>query len=275
MKRCVALLMLLALSLCLCACGKENPPAALPSAPPALELPQGQPGTPVQEPGQNQEPDPTQEPADIPGENAVPYSLDVWSWEEEIYSADDPAEFLGSVRLSLPKVDQLPQINAYYQGIFEELQQLAQSSVEDAKARWEDARQQGFAFSTLYFSADYLIDCNNGSTLSILRRATIDQGIGDPESNTFAETFDCASQGRMQLKDLFAVPEEEFMPRLSGLAEEAVAGTMNPVVGEIDPLSFTVSEQEGLLMLVTERRHIIQLDLADLNDLLKEQWKIQ
>ncbi len=245
MKRYSALLLSLALTLCLCACGKQAQPTYLPPVIPLEILPEaGQPEG---------------------------YALDAREYVEELVSDDGAA--LGSIQLSLPKVESLPQIDAYYQVVFDDLVRITQDNWKQTEVQLESARKQGGELPYVFCFADLKVACNDGKTLSFLRRIH-ECWSTEEEDLLFAETFDCASQGRMQLGDLFEAPEEEYLPRLTQLTEQAMASTKDLTIGEIDPLNFTVSE-DGRLTLVANRHRAVDLNLADLNDLLKEQWKVQ
>ena len=249
MKRSFSLFLALLLCLSLFACGKqtEAPPV---DDPPVTETP------PAAEPAPDPVSPPQEEPvpADpLPGEKVEPEALQYKHNNVMFTFTDDKEEPLLVLVSSIPVYEGTPQINDYYQAIYDDLYAVCQLNLEDAARQKQELQSMGQEFTPWVVHLLPAVLRNDGVTLSVNRIVTEKRGEQET-SYVYGETFDVATQGRLVLGDLF-LPGADYLSRL-------------PVV-EPDQLNFAITS--GMLMLCTEAE-TVSVPLSDLSDILKPQY---
>ena len=257
MKRCFSLIFALVLCLTLFACSKQptnTPPVDTPpiDAPPTAVPPAEQPNdppaqTPVTPPEEPVPADP------LPGEQVAPEIPQVTSSPSMFTFTDDSQNPLLVLTTGLPSCESLPQITGYYKAIYDDLYAVCKLNTEDAARQKAEAQTMGQEFSPWQTRVMCVVTRNNGVTLSVMR--TVIEEWGQQETmNTYAETFDVASQGRLLLGDLFQ-KNTDYVSRLP--------------VTEPDQLNFAFTD--GFLLLCTQEE-TVSVPLSDLSDILLPQY---
>ncbi|MBQ4578168.1 MAG: DUF3298 domain-containing protein [Clostridia bacterium] len=282
MKPILSVLLALMLCLSLCACGKQ--PVETPTEPPTG------PSVPVSTcPPAPTEP-PTEPPTEAPTEPEVP---------EIVFAATDEAftdgeNTLLTLSAGLPSCETLPQVDAYYKALYDDLRALCDLNAQDAAQRRAEFITDGLDFTPWAVEVDCEITRNDGVTLSVLREIYENTGGAHPLITYQSETFDVASQGRLLLGDLFTVAEEEYLPRL----RDMMVARMDQLETEgvvlyydfareqltelLDPMDFALTEDSLLLFFdvyalapYAAGPQQFYLPLTDLADILKPQYQVK
>ncbi len=248
MKRWFSILLALTLCLFLFACGKQ--PAQTPPAddPPPMEVP------PVDPPAQDPVTPPEEPvPADpLPGEQVAPEIPQIKHSHPMFTFTDDKEEPLLILTASIPHFA-LPQINDYYQSLYDDLYALCQLNTEDAARQKAEMEAMGQEFTPWSARLLPLITRNDGVTLSVQRTVIEKQGEQETQ-HTYAETFDVASQGRLLLSDLFQ-PGADYQSFWTD-------------TGELDQLNFAITEDA--VVVCGENGGAVPL--SELSDILLPQY---
>ena len=278
MKRILSVILALMLCLSLFACGKQ--PVEAPTEPatqPPTEAPTAAPAEPATEA-------PTEAPTEPPLPEVIPGSATA------IFKDDSDNPVL-EMRVTLPACEALPQIDAYYKAMYDDLYATCALNAQEAAQRRSEFITDGLDFIPWAVEVDCEITRNDGVTLSVLREVYENLGGAHPLVTYRAETFDVASQGRLLLGDLFTVSEDEYLSRLKDLILpqmdklETDSGVLyfdyarEELMTLLDPMDFALTG-DSLLIFYNEYalaphaaglQHFY-LPLSDLSDILQPQY---
>ena len=274
MKRILSVILALALCLSLFACGKK--PVEAPTEPatqPPTEAPTAAPAEPATEP-------PTEPPLPEVGSDNYLFTF-----------TDGQENPVLTLTASLPACEALPQIDAYYKALYDDLYAACALNAEEATQRRAEFVTDGLDFTPWAVEVKCAVTCNDGKTLSVLREVYENLGGAHPLVTYRAETFDVASQGRLLLGDLFTVSEDEYLSRLKDLILpqmdklETDSGVLyfdyarEELMTLLDPMDFALTG-DSLLIFYNEYalapyaaglQHFY-LPLSDLSDILQTQY---
>ena len=278
MKRILSVILALVLCLSLFACGKQ--PVEAPTEPatqPPTEAPTAAPAEPATEP-----------PTEAPTEPPLP---EVGSDNYLFTFTDGQENPVLTLTASLPACEALPQIDAYYKALYDDLYATCALNAQEAAQRRTEFVTDGLDFTPWSVEVDCEITRNDGVTLSVLREVYENLGGAHPLVTYRAETFDVASQGRLLLGDLFTVSEDEYLSRLKDLILpqmdklETDSGVLyfdyarEELMTLLDPMDFALTG-DSLLIFYNEYalapyaaglQHFY-LPLSDLSDILQPQY---
>ena len=241
MKRILSVILALALCLSLFACGKK--PVEAPTEPatqPPTEAPTAAPTEPTTEV-------PTEAPTEPPLPEVIPGSATA------IFKDDSDNPVL-EMRVTLPACESLPQIDAYYKAMYDDLYATCTLNAQEAAQRRSEFVTDGLDFTPWSVEVDCEITRNDGVTLSVMREVYEHFGGPYPTVTCFCETFDVASQGRLLLSDLF-VEGADYISRLP--------------VAEPEQLNFALTDSFLLVGIEGDTEALL---LSDLSDILQPQY---
>ena len=244
MKRILSVVLTLALCLSLFACGKQ--PVEAPTEPatqPPTQAPTAAPAEPA-----------TEVPTEAPTEPPLP---EVGSGNYLFTFTDGQENPVLTLTATLPACESLPQIDAYYKAMYDDLYATCALNGQEAAQRRAELVTDGLDFTPWAVEVDCEITRNDGVTLSVLREVYEHFGGPYPTVTCFCETFDVASQGRLLLSDLF-VEGTDYISRLP--------------VAEPEQLNFALTD--GFLLVGIEGDTEALL-LSDLADILKPQYQVK
>ena len=294
MKRFFTLLLALCLCMSLFACNKQ---------PVDVETP------PVETPGQTEDPVPTPDPAPVPDPEPAPTPDPEPQPDPEPVQPEDPsvevdeahfshqlfdtisAEPVLTAAFSMPEIEEMPQVTAYYETAKTDLFAIYSNEMPDAILQKQDL---GENFRPWAMEMTFEVLRNDGTVLSILRQLYENRNGAHPSLVFFAETYGVESQGRLLLANLFTVSEDEYLARLRDMivAQMDRNETENGVyyfdfardqlLSLLDPMDFALTE-DSLLIFFDEYalapyaaglQHFY-LPLSELSDILDTQWVTQ
>ena len=241
MKRILSVILALMLCLSLFACGKQ--PVEAPTEPatqPPTEAPTAVPAEPATEP-----------PTEAPTEPPLP---EVGSDNYLFTFTDGQENPVLTLTASLPACEALPQIDAYYKAMYDDLYATCALNAQEAAQRRSEFVTDGLDFTPWSVEVKCAVTCNDGKTLSVIREVYEHFGGPYPTVTCCGETFDVATQGRLLLRDLFV--------------EGADYATRLPVT-EPDQLNFALT---GGFVLLCDGEGTVSVPLSDLSDILQPQY---
>lgn len=294
MKRFFTLLLALCLCMSLFACNKQ---------PVDVETP------PVEPPGQTEDPVPTPDPAPVPDPEPAPTPDPEPQPDPEPVQPEDPsvevdeahfshqlfdaisAEPVLTAAFSMPEIEEMPQVTAYYETAKTDLFAIYSNEMPDAILQKQDL---GENFRPWAMEMTFEVLRNDGTVLSILRELYENRNAAHPSIVYFAETFAVESQGRLLLSNLFTVSEDEYLPRLRDMIvaqmDERTANEGMPyfdyardqLLSLLDPMDFALTEDSLLIFFdvyslapYVAGPQNFELPLSELSDILNTQWVTQ
>ena len=237
MKRILSVILTLVLCLSLFACGKK--PVEAPTEPatqPPTEAPTAAPTEPATEP-------PTEPPLPEVGSDNYLFTF-----------TDGQENPVLTLTASLPACESLPQIDAYYKALYDDLYATCALNAQEAAQRRTEFVTDGLDFTPWAVEVKCAVTCNDGKTLSVMREVYEHLGGPYPTVTCCGETFDVATQGRLLLRDVFV--------------EGADYATRLPVT-EPDQLNFALT---GGFVLLCDGEGTVSVPLSDLSDILQPQY---
>ncbi|MBR5536470.1 MAG: DUF3298 domain-containing protein, partial [Clostridia bacterium] len=230
---------------------------------------------------------PTEPPTEAPTEPTVPEI--VFAASDETFT--DGENTLLTLSAGLPSCETLPQVDAYYKALYDDLRALCELNAQDAAQRRAEFLADGFDFTPWATEVKSSVVRNDGVTLSVVREIYENTGGMHPLITYQAETFDVASQGRLLLADLFTVAEDAYLPRLRDMivaqmdrleAEGAVFYydfAREQLTELLDPMDFALTGDSLLIFFdvyalapYAAGPQQFYLPLADLADILNPQY---
>lgn len=161
-------------------------------------------------------------PSELPSPSPTPLMAASWTETTETtgFADEESGTPLLEAKLSVPKAGgqavtpAQEWISDYYEAELEKLRDEAEELSARAQEDFTYFRTEGTEFHTYALEASYELTLNTPQYASFLRTHYYYGGGAHGEITLTGDTFDMSAGARLELGNLFTVPEEEYLPRL-------------------------------------------------------------